>query len=51
MVDLDDAGLDAFEALMDEADDELYLWISGAAPIPVQHADTIARLREFHKIG
>ena len=38
--------LDAHEALMAEADQELYAWISGQAPVPDRHQEAIARLRE-----
>lgn len=34
---LDDAELDAFEALLETDDHELYAWIIGAAPTPAQH--------------
>ena len=42
--------LDAFEALMEEADDELYLWISGASAYPSRHEAAIRRVRGFHGI-
>lgn len=51
MADLSNADLDAFEALMDEADDELYLWISGAREAPSHHMASIERVRTHHKIG
>lgn len=51
MADLADADLDAFEALMDEADDELYLWISGARPAPEHHRPALDLVRAHHKIG
>ena len=51
LADLDDAGLDAFEALMEENDQDLYLWISGAEPEPAQHLPAIEAVRAFHKIG
>jgi len=31
---MDGAALDAFEAVLDENDQDLYAWISGAAPLP-----------------
>ena len=33
----DDATLDAFEAVMAEADHDLYQWVSGQAEAPVAH--------------
>lgn len=47
---LPDADLDAFEALMDENDNDLYLWISGAEPVPGHHAGAVDQVRAFHKI-
>jgi antitoxin CptB len=32
--DQDDAGLDAFEALLDQADWDVYYWIVGQKPVP-----------------
>lgn len=51
MRELDAEALDAFEALMAEADDELYLWISGASDAPAHHMPSIERVRTFHNIG
>ena len=48
---LDETGLDAFEALLDEADPDLYEWVSGAAAPPPAHGTTIARIRAFHRLG
>ncbi len=33
---LDDAGLDAFEALLDAPDQEVYAWLQDQAPVPAQ---------------
>ena len=41
---MDDASLDAFEAMMDENDQDLYLWVTGARPAPAQHAAILARI-------
>ena len=49
--DLDDAGLAALEALLDENDNDLYAWVSGALDVPDRHAPTIARLRGYHGLG
>ena len=48
---LEDAQLDAFEALMEENDQDLYLWISGADAEPAHHLPAIQMVRNFHKIG
>lgn len=44
---MDGAALDAFEALLAENDTDLYPWITGAQPVPPQHAALIAVLRDF----
>ncbi len=43
---LDAAGLDAYEALMEENDHDLYAWISGQAEAPLRHRPMIERLRQ-----
>lgn len=48
---LDGPALDAFEALLDEADGDLYGWIAGRAPPPRHHAGAIGRIRAFHRLG
>ncbi len=46
---LDDAGLDSFEALMEQADPDLYKWVSGEAAVPPEvDAAFLARIRTFH---
>ncbi|BDW85806.1 succinate dehydrogenase assembly factor 2 [Roseicyclus marinus] len=40
----DDATLDAFEAVMAEADHDLYQWVSGQAEAPVAHRPFLDRL-------
>lgn len=47
---LDGAALDAYEALLDENDQDLYAWISGAAPMVADHAETLGRVAAFHGI-
>ena len=42
---LDPAMLDAFEALMEESDWDLYYWVTGARPVPEAHLAIIGRLR------
>lgn len=51
LADLDDAALAAYEALLEEADPDLYAWVSGAAVPTDAHRATIDRLRAFHRIG
>jgi antitoxin CptB len=45
---LDLAGLDGFEALLEEDDHDLYLWVAGSGDVPERHAGTVARLRAWH---
>lgn len=47
---LSDPQLDDFEALMEENDNDLYLWISGAEAGPAQHLAALERVRAFHGI-
>ena len=42
--------LDAYEQLLDENDNDLYLWVSGARPAPAEHEATLALIAEFHGI-
>jgi antitoxin CptB len=44
------ADLDAFEALIAEADSDLYRWISGADAAPEGHRPALDALRRFHGI-
>jgi antitoxin CptB len=48
---LPDDQLDAFEALLDENDHDLYAWISGAATPEPRHAAALARVAAHHGIG
>ena len=41
---MSDADLDAFEALLEENDHDIYAWVSGRAPAPLHHAALIGRL-------
>jgi antitoxin CptB len=47
---LDDAALDAYERMLHENDQDLYAWISGAAPMAGEHAETLNRVADFHGI-
>lgn len=48
---LDDAALDAYEALLEQPDPDLYAWVcgTGAADAPLRPA--LDRVRHFHQIG
>jgi len=45
---LDAAALDAYEALLEENDWDLYYWVTGAREAPEAHAPLIRRLSLFH---
>ncbi len=42
LADLSDAELDAYEALLDENDQDIYQWISQQKPSPAEHEPTVA---------
>ena len=44
LADADDATLDAFEAVMAEADHDLYQWVSGQADAPAELASMMDRI-------
>lgn len=45
---LDEAGLDAFERLLDAPDQEVYAWVTEAADAPQDHATpTLEQIRAF----
>jgi antitoxin CptB len=48
---LDEAALDAYEAMLHENDQDLYAWISGAQPMDPAHAATLGRVADFHGIA
>lgn len=48
---LDAPALDAYEALLDVNDPELYQWVSGQTPPEPAHAAAIGRVRAHHGIG
>ena len=48
LADLDPAALSAYEALLEENDQDLYRWVSGVEAPPDDHAPTIAALRRHH---
>lgn len=47
--DLDDPSLEAFEGLLDENDNDLYLWTSAGGE-PQKHTEILDHVRAFHKI-
>jgi antitoxin CptB len=44
---MDAAGLDRYEALLDENDQDLYQWVSGQMDAPEAHTDLVARIRHL----
>ncbi|MBS8228794.1 succinate dehydrogenase assembly factor 2 [Vannielia litorea] len=44
MAGLSDEDLDAFEALMEEADQDLLRWVTGLAPAPEHHVAMLRRI-------
>ena len=48
---LDAAALEAYEALLNENDQDLYAWITGRTAVPPSHQPIIDSLRTFHKIN
>jgi antitoxin CptB len=48
---LDDGALGDFEALLEENDQDLYAWISGARPMPAHVAPALGRVADFHGIA
>jgi antitoxin CptB len=48
LAELDDAGLDAFEALLEAPDQDVYLWITEEVAAPPQYdTPTLAQIRAF----
>ncbi len=41
---LSGADLDAYETLLQENDQDLYLWVTGAAPCPPEHAAMVTQI-------
>ena len=44
------AELDAYEAMLNENDQDLYKWVSGALPMPAAHAGILTTVADFHQI-
>ncbi len=51
LADLTDDKLDAYEALLDENDQDLYQWISGQKPAPEIHAPMISEITQVAANG
>jgi antitoxin CptB len=48
LADLDEAGLDAFERLLEANDQDVYEWITGQAAAPAEYdTSTLALIRAF----
>lgn len=48
LADLDNAGVDAFEQLLEAPDQDVYAWITDQAPPPPEHdTPTLALIRAF----
>ena len=41
LAELDETGLDQFEALLTAPDQEVYAWLRGAAPVPAAHDNKV----------
>lgn len=50
LADLGPDDLAAYEALLDENDQTLYKWVSGAEPTPAIHQGVIREIAHFHGI-
>lgn len=51
IADLGADDLDTYEALLEEPDQDLYLWVSGRMAAPQAHEGALARIRAFHGIA
>jgi antitoxin CptB len=48
---LDARALSDYEALLAEADHDIFRWIGGQGSIPVQHRPIVRRIRAYHQLG
>ena len=48
---LDAPALDLYDALLEENDQDLYPWITGALPVPPRFADLLAEIAAFARAG
>lgn len=48
---LSDLELDHYEALLEAGDGQIYLWVSGVEPVPVQYDTSVLRLiKKFRNV-
>ncbi|MFT3689463.1 succinate dehydrogenase assembly factor 2 [Paenirhodobacter sp.] len=47
LADLDQARLEIYERVLEENDQDLYLWVSGARPCPEEYRDLLAEIGAF----
>ena len=40
---LDDTGMDQYEALLDETDEDVYAWVTGRQHVPARHDNEVFR--------
>ena len=45
------AALDLYDALLEENDQDLYPWITGAQPVPARFEGLVAEIAEFARSG
>jgi succinate dehydrogenase flavin-adding protein (antitoxin of CptAB toxin-antitoxin module) len=48
---LDDGALDDYEALLEQADPDLYAWVCGSGEPDARLRPAVERVRRFHRIG
>ena len=48
---LDGAALDAYEALLEQPDPDLYAWVCGTGEPASRFRPAVERVRRFHQIG
>ncbi len=51
LADLGAQALDDYEAMLEENDQDLYLWLSRGQGAPAQYAEIVRTIRRHHRIG
>ncbi len=51
LADLPSETLDRYETLLDENDQDIYKWVSGAEPTPSAHVPLVRIIADFHGIS
>ena len=46
-----EAALDLYDGLLSESDQDLYPWITGAAPVPARFGALVAEIAAFARAG